>query len=144
FARKVRVGYASHGAQIEVIRQELLGELGSIEPRSSSLPLYSTVSGNKLDGIELDAAYWYRNLRQTVRFADAVQTLLSEGHRFFVEVSPHPVLTLALQETIETMDASGLSAAVVGSLRRDEGDLRRLLLSQSELFTHGLALDWTK
>ena len=141
FARKVRVDYASHGAQIEAIREELLAELAGIEPRSSALPFYSTVSGDKLDGIGLDASYWYRNLRQTVRFAEAAQRLLSEGHRFFVEVSPHPVLTLALHETLE---ASELSAAVVGSLRRDEGDLRRLLLSLSELFTHGLALDWTQ
>nr|QDA77044.1 polyketide synthase [Jahnella sp. MSr9139] len=141
FARRVRVDYASHCAQMEAIREQLLAELGDIRPRSSAVPLYSTVSGDRLDGAELDAGYWYRNLRQPVRFADAAQRLLSEGHRFFVEVSPHPVLTLALHETF---DGSGLSAGVVGSLRRDEGDLRRLLLSLSELFTQGFALDWTK
>ena len=141
FARKVRVDYASHGAQVEAIREELLDKLAPIQARSSTLPLYSTVSGDKLDGVELDGAYWYRNLRQTVRFADATHRLLSEGHRFFVEVSPHPVLTVALQETVE---ASQPSVAVVGSLRRDEGDLRRFLLSLCELYTQGLALDWTK
>jgi acyl transferase domain-containing protein len=83
FARKVRVDYASHCAQMEAIREELLAELAGTTPRSTAIPLYSTVSGDKLDGSELDAAYWYRNLRQTVRFADAVQTLVSEGHRFF-------------------------------------------------------------
>ncbi|WP_437805982.1 SDR family NAD(P)-dependent oxidoreductase [Sorangium sp. So ce1078] len=141
FARKVRVDYASHSAHVESVRDELLGHLAGIQPRASAVPLYSTVSGDKLDGIELDAAYWYRNLREPVRFSESAQNLLSAGHRFFVEVSPHPVLTLALQEIL---DASRLDAAIVGSLRRDEGDLRRLLLSLSELTTRGLALDWRR
>ncbi|MGK3975596.1 SDR family NAD(P)-dependent oxidoreductase [Sorangium sp. So ce118] len=139
FAKKVRVDYASHSAQVGAIEDELLGQLASIAPRASSLPLYSTVTGEKLDGTELDASYWYRNLRQTVRFEHATQSLLSDGHRFFVEVSPHPVLTLALHETLES---SGLPAVVVGSLRRDEGGLARLLLSLAELYTRGLAVDW--
>ncbi|WP_437308060.1 type I polyketide synthase [Sorangium sp. So ce388] len=139
FAKKVRVDYASHSAQVGAVEDELLSELASIVPRASSLPLYSTVTGEKLDGTELDASYWYRNLRQTVRFAHATQSLLSDGHRFFVEVSPHPVLTLALHETLES---SGLPAVVVGSLRRDEGGLARLLLSLAELYTRGLAVDW--
>ncbi|MGK4008526.1 amino acid adenylation domain-containing protein [Sorangium sp. So ce1036] len=141
FARKVRVDYASHCAQVEAIRDELLADLAATAPRAASIPLRSTVSGERLDGVELDAAYWYRNLREPVRFADAARALLSEDHRFFVEVSPHPVLALALQETIE---AQGLTAAVVGSLRRGEGDLRRLLLSLCELHTQGLALDWAR
>ncbi|MGK3965544.1 acyltransferase domain-containing protein [Sorangium sp. So ce118] len=141
FARKVRVDYASHSAHVESVRDELLDHLAGIQPRASAIPLYSTVGGDKLDGFELDAAYWYRNLREPVRFSEAAQNLLSGGHRFFVEVSPHPVLTLALQEIL---DASRLDAAIVGSLRRDEGDLRRLLLSLSELTTRGLALDWRR
>ncbi|WP_437592934.1 SDR family NAD(P)-dependent oxidoreductase [Sorangium sp. So ce1000] len=139
FAKKVRVDYASHSAHVSAIEGELLRQLASIVPRASSLPLYSTVTGEKLDGTELDASYWYRNLRQTVRFAHATESLLSDGHRFFVEVSPHPVLTLALHETLE---GAGLPAVVVGSLRRDEGGLARLLLSLAELYTRGLAVDW--
>src|SRR5262249_4976857 len=93
------------------------------------------------DGSELDADYWYRNVRQTVRFAEAAERLLSDGHHFFIEVSAHPVLTLALHEIFE---ASGLPGVAVGSLRRDEGDMGRFLLSLSELYTRGLSLDWTK
>ncbi|WP_434043626.1 MULTISPECIES: type I polyketide synthase [Sorangium] len=141
FARKVRVDYASHCSHVEAIRHQLLAELAGIEPLPSTLPLYSTVSGDKLDGVALDASYWYRNLRQTVRFSDATQRLVSAGHRFFVEVSPHPVLTFAVQDVL---DAEGVPAAVVGSLRRGEGDLRRFLVSLSELFTRGLALDWSR
>jgi acyl transferase domain-containing protein/acyl carrier protein len=141
FARRIRVDYASHGPQVEAIHDELLNVLAGIQPTPSKLPFVSTVSGQMLDGSQLDAEYWYQNLRQTVRFADAVSLLVAEGHHFFVEVSPHPVLTMAVKDTLE---AAGRSGAVVGSLRRDAGDLRQLLLSLSELFAHGLPVDWSR
>src|SRR6202011_5590256 len=89
FARKVRVNYASHGAQIESVRDELLSQLATVTPRASKVPLYSTVTAAPLDGAKLDASYWYQNLRQTLRFSEATAKLLADGHRFFVEVSPH-------------------------------------------------------
>jgi amino acid adenylation domain-containing protein len=137
FARKVRVDYASHCAQVEAVRDDLLDNLAGLSPRAAELPLYSTVTGAIVDGSELDADYWYRNLRQIVRFGEAAEGLLADGFRFFVEVSPHPVLTLALQETLEP--AQGV---VVGSLRRGEGSHSRLLLSLAELYSRGLAFDW--
>ncbi|WP_394838005.1 SDR family NAD(P)-dependent oxidoreductase [Pendulispora rubella] len=141
FARKVRVDYASHGPHVEAIRDELLACLADVHPHACDIPFYSTLTGERLDGAELDAPYWYRNLRHTVRFADAVGALLGDGYRFFVESSPHPVLTLALQQAF---DASEHGCVVAGSLRRDEGDLQRFLLSLGELHVHGLPLDWRK
>nr|AAK19883.1 soraphen polyketide synthase A [Sorangium cellulosum] len=139
FALKLRVDVASHGAQIEGMREQLLEELREIEPRESRIPFYSTVRGEKLAGTELGAAYWYDNLLRPVRFADATQLLLDDAHRFFVEVSPHPVLMLPLEETLE---ASGLPTAVLGSLWQDEGDLSRFLASLGELYARGYAVDW--
>ncbi|WP_437580044.1 type I polyketide synthase [Sorangium sp. So ce887] len=139
FARKVRVDYASHSAHVEAIEREILADLAGIRPRAGTLPLYSAVTGAKLDGSRLDAAHWYRNLRSTVRFEDATRALHDDGHRFFVEVSPHPVLALALDETLSSL---GGDSAVVSSLRRDEGDLARFLLSAGELHARGHAIDW--
>ena len=141
FARKVRVDYASHHVSIEAIRAELLAELAPIRPRQAAVPFYSSVTMERLDGTALDADYFFCNLRQPVRFHEAVQHLLSDGHRFFIELSPHPVLTLALRETI---DAAAGSAAVTCSLRRDEGDERRLMLSLCELYGQGLAVDFSR
>ena len=104
-----------------------------------NIPLYSTVTGGKVEPDELDAGYWYRNLRQTVRFADAVEQLLADGHRFFIEVSPHPVLSLALQDNARAANAN---VAIVGTLRRDQGGAERLLLSLGELYVRGLGYDW--
>ncbi|MFE9599984.1 SDR family NAD(P)-dependent oxidoreductase, partial [Streptomyces hokutonensis] len=88
----------------------------------------------------LDAGYWLRNLRQTVEFEQTTRVLLEDGHRVFVEASPHPVLTIGLQETFE--DAADGAAVVVPSLRRDEGGMERFLLSLGQAHVHGAAVDW--
>jgi acyl transferase domain-containing protein/thioesterase domain-containing protein len=139
FARKVRVDYASHSAQIDALEPDLRRRLAGLAPRPPDIPFYSTVTGQLLDQ-PLDADYWFRNLRRTVRFADAADALLARGHRFFVEVSPHPVLTLPLEQLLEHAAVPG---AVVPSLRRDQAGLDRLLLSLGQLHAGGLDVDWT-
>ncbi|MCZ1017743.1 type I polyketide synthase [Streptomyces noursei] len=135
-ARRIPVDYASHSAHVEEIRGELLTILAGISPRPSRVPFYSTVSVERIDTSVLDADYWYRNLRQTVRFEETVQLLAEQGHRLFVESSAHPVLTLGVQETSEQV-------AAIGSLRRDEGGLDRFLLSLAEAHVQGVTVDWT-
>ncbi|MGW3572535.1 acyltransferase domain-containing protein, partial [Streptomyces sp. NPDC000941] len=139
-ARRIAVDYASHSAQVEVIEGRLAELLEGLEPRSSSVPFYSTVTGGFIDTAELDAGYWYRNLRQTVRFEETVGAILDEGDAVFVEASAHPVLTIGLQEIAEARGAEGTVA--LGSLRRDEGGLDRFLTSLGEAYVRGVAVDW--
>ncbi|MFE6740451.1 type I polyketide synthase [Streptomyces tubercidicus] len=139
-ARRIDVDYASHSAHVESIREELLDVLAPIVPQTSSVPFFSTVTGEWLDAAETDAEYWYTNLRQTVEFAPAVEALATTGHHTFVEVSPHPVLTVPLQETVENVSAH---AVVTGTLRRDDGGLARLYTSLAELYVHGVDVDWS-
>ncbi|MFD3588749.1 SDR family NAD(P)-dependent oxidoreductase [Streptomyces sp. NPDC058683] len=139
-ARLVAVDYASHSAQVERIRTELLDRLAGLEPRTPEIPFYSTVTGERLDTAALDAEYWYRNLRRTVRFEETIRALDRAGHRVFVETSPHPILTAAVQDTVE---AAGSTAVVVGSLRRDQGGPGRFLQSLAEAQVRGVRVDWT-
>ncbi|KAB8167950.1 SDR family NAD(P)-dependent oxidoreductase [Streptomyces sp. 3MP-14] len=137
--RRVPVDYASHSAHVEAIEEELARLLAPIEPRTSRVPFYSTVTGGPIDTTELNAGYWYTNLRGTVRFEETVRALLADGFRVFVESSPHPVLSVGLEETFED---AGVTTVTVGSLRRDEGGLDRLLLSAAELHVQGVPVDW--
>ncbi|KAK1176716.1 SDR family NAD(P)-dependent oxidoreductase, partial [Streptomyces sp. NBS 14/10] len=141
-ARRVPVDYASHSPQVEVVRDELLDVLGPVAPGAGEVPLYSSVTGGLVDGSGLDAGYWYTNLRQTVRFETAVQSLLADGFDAFVEVSGHPVLTAAVEQTAEQA-SGGPDVVVLGTLRRDEDEQRRLLMSLGEAFTAGLPVDWS-
>ncbi|PJN25604.1 polyketide synthase [Kitasatospora sp. CB02891] len=141
-ARSVPVDYASHSAQVERIRSEVLAALADVRPLPARIPLFSTVTGDRLDTTAMDADYWYRNLRGTVRFDAAVRSLVEQGHEVFVEASPHPVLTMALQDTVEATGAEE-PPVVVGTLRRDDGGLRRALRSAAELWVAGAAVDWS-
>ncbi|MFI0781115.1 type I polyketide synthase [Streptomyces sp. NPDC021212] len=137
--RRIPVDYASHTHHVEAIHERLLADLAVIRPRAARVPVLSTVTGTWLDTTTMDAEYWYQNLRQTVEFEAATRTLLDEGHRFFVEVSPHPVLTTAIQETL---DATDTPAVATGTLRRDHGHLGHLQLALAELVTRGLTPHW--
>ncbi|MBO3682433.1 type I polyketide synthase, partial [Streptomyces sp. NEAU-YJ-81] len=138
-ARRIPVDYASHCAHVEAIEGELLRDLAGISPRSSSVPFYSTVTGGVLDTAGLDAGYWYRNLRQTVRFDETVRGLLADGFQVFIEASAHPVLTMGVEQTAEH---HGYEVAAVGSLRREEGGLDRFLRSVAEAYVGGTSVDW--
>ncbi|SEP53569.1 Erythronolide synthase docking [Amycolatopsis saalfeldensis] len=140
--RRIAVDYASHSRHVDGIQDRLLAELSSIRPRPARVPFCSTVTGGLLDATALDARYWFRNLRRTVRFDHAVRTLLANGHHTFVEVSPHPVLTTSIEEEFEASAAEGTRPIVTGTLRRDHGEMGRLLVSAAELFTRGAAVDW--
>ncbi|WP_435056395.1 type I polyketide synthase [Streptomyces venezuelae] len=138
-ARRIAVDYASHSAQVDLLREELSELLASVGPCEAEVPFLSTVTGEWVKGPELDAGYWFRNLRQTVELEDAVRTLLGQGFGVFIESSPHPVLTVGMQETVED---AGREAAVLGSLRRNEGGLERFWLSLGEAYVRGVAVDW--
>ncbi|MFF7976068.1 acyltransferase domain-containing protein [Streptomyces sp. NPDC007905] len=138
--RKVRVDTVSHCAVVDVFKDDLYAGLGEITPRSSTVPFWSTVTGDVLDTAALDTDYWYRNLRHEVRFAPAVASLLEAGFEAFVEISPHPVLTTGV---LQTAEARAREAAVVSTLRRDDDEVRRLLTAFGEAHAHGIAVDWS-
>ncbi|MER5757603.1 acyltransferase domain-containing protein, partial [Streptomyces sp. NPDC002088] len=143
-ARRIPVDYASHSAHVEELRDELLDLLAPIRPRAARVPFFSTVDCAIKDTSELDAEYWYTNLRRTVRLEEAVRALADAGFRHFVESSPHPVLTVGIEETLADLGADTAGALALPTLRRQEGGLDRFLLSLAEAFVNGLPVDWTR
>ncbi|MGW0947704.1 type I polyketide synthase [Streptomyces sp. NPDC002623] len=139
-ARRIDVDYASHSAQVERIEDEILAALGPVRPGPAAIPFFSTVTADWQDTTGLDAAYWYRNLREPVLLEPSVTALVEQGYDVFVEVSPHPVLGAALTETAERADADPV---VTGTLRRDDGGLGRLHTALAELWAHGVPVDFT-
>ncbi|EOD63585.1 type I polyketide synthase, partial [Amycolatopsis vancoresmycina] len=130
-AKRVPVDYASHSAQVEQLREEILEVLAPITPRAPEIAFMSTVTGDWAGAP--DAGYWYANLRHTVRLDQAVERLKGEGFGTFIEASPHPVLTMALGEDV----------LALGSLRRDDGGVTRFHTALAEAHVHGVAVDWT-
>ncbi|WP_152486344.1 acyltransferase domain-containing protein, partial [Nocardiopsis lucentensis] len=152
-ARRVDVDYASHSAHVERIRDELRTGLSGIRPREGDIPLRTTVapatewsSGSlpersPMVGTTLGPDHWYRNLRHPVLLAPVVAALGERGAAF-VEVSPHPVLTAAIERTLEE---TGLDdRAVIGTLKRGEDGPTRMWTALAEAHCRGVAVDWAR
>ncbi len=139
-ARMIPVDYASHSAQVDALEDDILNVLAAITPGPARITMVSAMTGEPLEGPELDAGYWYASLRASVEFDRAIRVLAADGHRVFVEVSPHPVLTGAIGDTLDDAEVAG--PLVTGTLRRDEGGPARLLTSFAEAYVNGVHIDW--
>ncbi|MBB4887342.1 acyltransferase domain-containing protein [Streptomyces netropsis] len=130
-----------HCSQVDTLREHLLEVLRPVSPRSSVVPFHSTVDGEQRDTATLDTDYWYLNTRSQVRFHDAVRSLLVAGHRTFIEVSPHPLLGMSIEDTAAELGIGDV--AVLGTLRRGQGDTHRVLVSVAEAYVRGVDVDWS-
>ncbi len=141
FCRPIKVDVASHSPQMDPLKEDLVAMLGDIRPWKTAIPIYSTVLGTRLQGLECDARYWGMNLRQPVRFSEMVQKLLEDKHDLFIEMSPHPILLAAIGQGLEH---SGREARTIPSMIREQNEQVTMLGSLGELYTWGYPLDWMK
>lgn len=137
FNRMLKVRHAFHSARMEGAKDDLLAALQTLAPRAPEVPIVSSVIAQWAH-TDFDAAYWWRNVRQPVRFGAAVQRLLAQGFNCFIEIAPHPVLASAIHE------CAGTEVDVLPSLRRGEPELEALLGLLGSLYVRGYSLDWTK
>ncbi|MET9499407.1 beta-ketoacyl synthase N-terminal-like domain-containing protein [Streptomyces sp. NPDC006552] len=137
--RPVKVDVASHSPLMDVVHDDVLDALADLDPSAPAVPLLSTVTAEAVSGAALDAAYWADNLRSPVRFADTAAAMARTRDSVFVEISPHPVLTGALDEILSRTDSTAIA-----SLRRDHGGQAQLLCSLGQLFAAGARIDWRR
>lgn len=124
FFRMLDLDYAFHSRHMDPVREALLDSLAGLEPRAATRASYvSTVSGEVLDGERLDADYWWRNVREPVRFADAVTTLVGLGCRVFIEIGSHAILQRYISDGL---NASRIRGRVLPSLRKNDDGASRL------------------
>jgi acyl transferase domain-containing protein/NADPH:quinone reductase-like Zn-dependent oxidoreductase/acyl carrier protein len=138
-ATRIPVDYASHSVHIEELRETLRESLSGLQPRTAEIAFISAVTGAGLDTRILDCDYWFANLRQPVLFEQAIRWTYEHGYRTFVESSPHPVLLAGIGESLENY---GDDHSLLGTLRRNDGGIRRFLLSAAEAHVHGKSPNW--
>ncbi|MFH0995711.1 MAG: SDR family NAD(P)-dependent oxidoreductase [Pseudomonadota bacterium] len=139
FAKFLYVNYAFHSSYMDPVRDELLKSLGHFETRNPKILLYSTVTGKKAAEGDFGPEYWWKNVRQTVRFSDAIILIASGGHDVFLELSPQPVLATSIRECLVR---SGAVATVLPTLRRREKERMSLLSSLARLYERGFEINW--
>jgi len=139
FCRFLPGSYAFHSAQMDPIEEMLRGDFASTAPAATKIPMISTVTGQQVGGQELNASYWWRNVRQPVRFASAIEQALRAGCNTFLEVGPHPVLASSLAEIALR---AGADVSIVGSLRRGQDERQTTLSALATLYVKGSDVRW--
>jgi len=141
FARFLRVEVPYHSPAMEPILNELEESLAGVQPCPDTIPLISTVTGKRIEWGEATAAYWPRNVRQPVRFMDAINELIRTGHRTFIEIGAHPVLATSI---LECLSQAGEEGTTLASLKRKEPEEVVMLGALGQLYTIGYPVDWSR
>ncbi|HZJ13890.1 MAG TPA: type I polyketide synthase, partial [Chthoniobacteraceae bacterium] len=139
FHRFLTTEYAFHSAQMDSIETGMRAAMTGLAGCAARVPMVSTVTGKPVRGPELDVGYWWRNVRQSVRFSAGIERLLRDGCTVFVEIGPHPVMASALAEIALAQKST---ATNVASLRRGEDEPRTMLQGLGTLYRRGAHVCW--
>ena len=132
FFRLLDLDYAFHSRQMDPIEPRLVESLAGLAPCGTGQAVYvSTVTGDVLEGTVLDADYWWRNVRQPVRFAEATAKLVELGCRVFVEIGPHAILQRYIGESLKAAEVDG---RVLPTLRKNDDGWARLQEAALRMF----------
>jgi acyl transferase domain-containing protein/NADPH:quinone reductase-like Zn-dependent oxidoreductase/NADP-dependent 3-hydroxy acid dehydrogenase YdfG/acyl carrier protein len=137
FNRVLEVEVPYHSPLMDPIRDELLERLSILTPRATHTDLYSTVTGSKIEGTEINNNYWWKNVRNAVNFAGAIQELSDNGYKLFIEIGPHPVLKNSITECLAKADRKGI---LLHFMNRKEPEQQQFYSQLGCLFTLGYPL----
>jgi phthiocerol/phenolphthiocerol synthesis type-I polyketide synthase C len=116
--RALDLDFAFHSAAMDPIRDGLLADLAGLSSAAPQTSLVSTVTGEPAAAGQLDADYWWHNIRSPVRFTDGMAALVGAGCRIFVEIGPNPVLQSYLHDALRAAEGQG---RVLSTLARRQG-----------------------
>lgn len=137
------INYPFHHPIIDRAKDAFLSDIPDIAPRRTELAYLSTVTGAALEGTQLDPEYWWKNVREPVRFQAAAEAAIEMGCRLFIEISPRPILSSYVKETIKQAAAPGM---VVPTLLRDvaESGQDPISAAMARAVAHGAVVDTTR
>ncbi|CQD07302.1 beta-ketoacyl synthase [Mycobacterium lentiflavum] len=134
--RRVKTDVAFHSPAMDALTADLARLTGALpKPGPARIPLYTTALADPRSAAPRGPDYWVANLRDRVRFAEAVSAAAEDGHRLFLEVSAHPVVSHSIAETLLHLDIE--EHAVVGVLRRDQPARRSVAAAVAALHCYG-------
>jgi acyl transferase domain-containing protein/NADPH:quinone reductase-like Zn-dependent oxidoreductase/SAM-dependent methyltransferase/acyl carrier protein len=138
FARLVRVDHPFHHPMMQPASEALENALADLTPHPETIPLFSTVTGERLAGEAGGAAHWGRGVREPVQFAPAINAIADFGVDVWLELGAHPALAHSIQECLASR---GAKPVVISSVRR-EREHESLVEAAMDLHRAGVTLDF--
>lgn len=138
FNRVLEVEVPYHSPLMSLIKEDLLDAVEEIKGTQTTIDLYSTVTGDMITGDKVDNNYWWRNVREPVRFSKTVDALVRDSYNVFVEIGPHPVLKNSILECTNNQNKIQL----VQTLNRKKGEAENFFENLALFHTIGVDLNW--
>jgi len=136
--RRLKVSHAFHSPLMEQMLDAFEQQASQIQFQALQIPLISNLTGQLIPpGQILDASYWRRQTRETVKFMTGMNTLFEHGYELFLEIGPKPVLSSLGKRCQQEGNATWLS-----SLTQEKDDWHSLLFSLSSLYVQGGNINW--
>jgi acyl transferase domain-containing protein/NADPH:quinone reductase-like Zn-dependent oxidoreductase/NADP-dependent 3-hydroxy acid dehydrogenase YdfG/acyl carrier protein len=104
--------YPFHSSLMAPVEPRLRVDLKEITPRDGDVPFVSTVTGGILPGSRMGGGYWWRNVREPVRFVGAVRAAAKLGARYFLEIGPRGTLVKHVSDSLQG-EVAGFTAVAV-------------------------------
>ncbi|MEU4535912.1 beta-ketoacyl synthase N-terminal-like domain-containing protein [Streptosporangium sp. NPDC023825] len=140
--RRVASDVAFHSPHMDPLAVELAAAVADLSFGAPRIPMYTTALADPRSAPVLDGAYWAANLRDPVRLVAATTAAAQDGHRVFLEISPHPVVA---HSVTETLSENGFEDVFVGtSLRRNQPEPLTFLVALGTAHCHGVEVDWSR
>ena len=139
FNRFLAVQYAFHSAHMDGVRGDLIEALGVVPLHHAHIPVISAVTAREAGRDDFGTEYWWRNVREPVMFGPAIERLVDNGFRTFLEIGSHPALAGPVAECLRK---SGAQGRVLSSLKRGEPERSSLLTSLGALHVAGHEVKW--
>ena len=139
--RMLPVQYAFHSAQMTRFGDELIAQLGEVKAAPPTTAMYSTVTGGLAESTDFESTYFGRNLREPVRFANAIQAMLKDGCEVVIELGPQPVLASSIAECAANVERSPV---ILASLRRGRPERETALQACAGAYAAGCNLTWDR
>ncbi|GGU97460.1 type I polyketide synthase [Streptomyces albospinus] len=139
--KELELDYAFHSAAMDPVEEPLRQGLAGLQPATTKIAMFSSVTGGRIEGTDLGADYWWRNVREPVRFASAVEQAVDDGADVFVEIGPHPVLRSYLRRIANSRPRTVI--AVTATLQRGRGGQDAVRQAVTTLMAEGAQVDWS-
>ncbi|MFZ1493298.1 MAG: type I polyketide synthase [Candidatus Competibacter denitrificans] len=141
FCKQLRVNIPFHSPVMEEIRAEWQDKMSALRPSEATVALYATATGARAKGPELDAAYWWLNVRNPVYFQDCFNLAVEDGCSIFLEVGPHPVLATSMRDCA---NALGRQVQLLHSLYRGKHEPTTVGCALAGLYSAGIEPDFAR
>jgi len=140
FNKRLDIDYAFHSPVMDDIEIGIKQALTAIKPTKSDIPFYSSVTGDLLAGTELNADYWWHNIRQPVLFEQAIKNTVLDNN-IFIEIGPHAVLRSYINDSIKDLD---IDASIIPTITRNNGSYQQILNTCGKAMIAGSKINWKK